>query len=355
MNRFECECNSTVYFESRVCLSCNVKIAFDPETLSFRKLNQALETTVSCSDTQAETQQKVLCSNGKHYDVCNWLAAPDAVQGLCPGCQFNRYIPNLDSPKNVRRWGVLETAKKRLLLTLTQMGLPYATGWQAPEQGFLFDFLEDQRDNPDVSTPMVYTGYADGIITINLLEASTTSRIAQQKAAKESYRTVLGHMRHESGHHFWTFVKKDSGLLEEFKQRFGLENEDYAIALKQFYECGPCDAWSERFISPYASAHPLEDWAECWAHYLHIYDGLETAAALGMAPINPAELCFQEKITLWRSVSAGLNEMNRSLGLQDAYPFVINTTVAEKLGFVDRVVTHLQTLDLGSAIGQTPF
>ncbi len=29
----------------------------------------------------------------------------------------------------------------------------------------------------------------------------------------------------------------------------------------------------------YASAHAWEDWAETWAHYLHMVDTLETAAA----------------------------------------------------------------------------
>ena len=30
--------------------------------------------------------------------------------------------------------------------------------------------------------------------------------------------------------------------------------------------------------------HPAEDWAETFAHYLHIRDTIDTAAAFGLAP-----------------------------------------------------------------------
>ena len=33
--------------------------------------------------------------------------------------------------------------------------------------------------------------------------------------------------------------------------------------------------------------HPWEDWAETFAHYLHIRDTLETAAALGSSSTGP--------------------------------------------------------------------
>jgi len=36
-------------------------------------------------------------------------------------------------------------------------------------------------------------------------------------------------------------------------------------------------------VSAYATSHPWEDWAETWAHYLHMVDTLETARSLGLA------------------------------------------------------------------------
>ena len=39
----------------------------------------------------------------------------------------------------------------------------------------------------------------------------------------------------------------------------------------------------EDFISSYATTHPWEDWAETWAHYLHMADALETAASIGLS------------------------------------------------------------------------
>ena len=56
-----------------------------------------------------------------------------------------------------------------------------------------------------------------------------------------------------------------------------------ALSLKRHYENGAPAGWQEKFISSYATAHPWEDWAETWAHYLHMTDALETAAAVGVS------------------------------------------------------------------------
>jgi hypothetical protein len=51
-----------------------------------------------------------------------------------------------------------------------------------------------------------------------------------------------------------------------------------------------------------------------------------------------------ERIATWSGISTTLNELNRSMGLGDAYPFSINRVVAEKLAFVDTIIRRLQTL-----------
>jgi hypothetical protein len=40
--------------------------------------------------------------------------------------------------------------------------------------------------------------------------------------------------------------------------------------------------WRDNFVSAYATTHPWEDFAETFAHYLHIVDTLETANAFGI-------------------------------------------------------------------------
>ena len=190
MNRFNCPCGAEVFFESRVCESCKRALAFNPDTLSFELLPpENAPTEPSASSTH-------LCKNGIDYGVCNWLAPSDAPGGLCSGCQYNRTIPNLGCEENIKRWGIIEASKKRLLYSLLRLGLPLESGWQLPGRGLLFDFLEDQRSNPQATTPFVTTGFLDGVITLNVLEADPALRFVEQQAANEVYRTVLGHLRH---------------------------------------------------------------------------------------------------------------------------------------------------------------
>ena len=48
----------------------------------------------------------------------------------------------------------------------------------------------------------------------------------------------------------------------------------------------PSDSWRSNFVSAYAASHPWEDFAETWAHYLHIIDSMEMAGAFGLQMKN---------------------------------------------------------------------
>jgi hypothetical protein len=246
-------------------------------------------------------------------------------------------------------WLRLEEGKKRLLYTLMQLGLPLENGWDAPDTGLLFDFIEDGRSQVAYPETFVHTGYLGGVITLNTLEADDAAREAQRLQLKESYRTVLGHLRHESGHYYWQRLNADEGLRAEFAAVFGDDSQDYQGSLDRYYANGPEAGWQQRFISAYASAHPAEDWAESWGHYLHIYDALETAAAHGLRSVWPDQMDITERISVWRALSVTLNELNRSVGRRDAYPFVLNAEVEKKLAFVDRVIGLLRTPGPGTA------
>ena len=119
---------------------------------------------------------------------------------------------------------------------------------------------------------------------------------------------------------------------------------DYRAALDRHYAEGPPDDWRENFISAYAASHPSEDWAECWGHYLHIYDALDTAWSQQLLGTQPAFMSMAERLAAWSRISLMLNELNRSVGRGDAYPFVINEAVAEKLDFIETTILHLRTL-----------
>ncbi|HEY9052516.1 MAG TPA: putative zinc-binding metallopeptidase, partial [Gammaproteobacteria bacterium] len=41
----------------------------------------------------------------------------------------------------------------------------------------------------------------------------------------------------------------------------------------------------------------------------------------------------------WINLYVALNEMNRSMGLADAYPFVLSPTIVNKLSFIHKIIT----------------
>jgi len=340
MRRFHCDCGSPVYFENDRCINCNSALGYDPERSDM----------VTLADWGGGAYRDQLgnrfryCANGEEFGVCNWLRPARGEQRLCRACQFNRTVPNQSRRENQRRWLVLERAKKRLFYTLQQLNLPLINGWADPQRGLLLDFVEDSRSSSEYPESFVSTGYLGGVITINALEADDVARAAAADELKESYRTVLGHLRHESGHYYWSLLNPDPELLGEFRQLFGDERSDYRGALDRHYRDGPPADWQERFISAYASAHPSEDWAECWGHYLHIYDALDTAWAQKLLGTPPPVMSMGERLVAWSHISLMLNELNRSVGRGDAYPFVINEAVAEKLEVVEKSIQRLRAM-----------
>ncbi len=290
-------------------------------------------------------QRYRLCANYTRNQVCNWAVPAESPNELCESCRLTRVIPDLSRSRGQQDWYQLEIAKRRLVYEVTALGLPLTPKSEDEAQGVVFEFLADP---PAAGAPPVLTGHEDGVITIALAEGDDAERERRRQQLHEPYRTLLGHFRHEIGHYYWDRLIRDSGRLEEFRARFGDERPDYAMALKQHYANGAPANWSENFISAYASSHPWEDWAETWAHYLHMADALETADAAGVrvaAPINlpVAKDRFGARLKWWYAVTHMLNNLNRSLGLRDAYPFVLSAPVIEKMRFVDQVIAEAKT------------
>lgn len=333
MKRFHCECGQPVFFESTECVSCGRSLGFDPISLEMRSLP-------GHSTTSIHSQTYKRCSNAADYDNCNWLLNESDPNSLCFSCQFNRTIPNLSKEKNLERWAKIENAKRRLMYTMLSLRLPLINGFNDANNGLVFDFLEDQRTDPSAfSDSFASIGYLNGVITINVLEADDGARESIRVEMNELYRTLLGHMRHESGHYFWQLVENDENLLNKFRSIFGDERADYKQALNRYYESPSLNEWRNNYISQYASAHPMEDWAESWAHYLHIHDVMETVSGyfLNEAPFRAAD--FEVWIRRWGDVSIAVNEINRGSGLGDPYPFVLNENTIRKMQLVNEVIT----------------
>ncbi len=167
----------------------------------------------------------------------------------------------------------------------------------------------------------------------------------------ELYRTLLGHFRHEVGHYYWDRLIANTPWLARCRALFGDERADYQAALNRHYEQGAPPDWQQHFISEYATMHPWEDWAETWAHYLHMVDLLETAASYNTRvevpggdedevddPFEVDKPEFDHLVEQWVPVTLLVNSLNRSLGQEDAYPFALTAASLEKLRFVHDVI-----------------
>jgi len=350
---YRCQCGRPVFFRNSVCLGCKTALGYEPDAAQVRALQPGKEAnTWSLAGQEDSAPAWRRCANFDSPAGCNWLVPVTDAETLCVSCRLNRTIPNLDDEDNRRWWRVIENAKRRLVSQLLGLGLPVKSKvCEDAERGVMFDFLRSPKDGP-----RVMTSHGDGLITLNVEEADDAKREKIRQDLREPYRTLLGHFRHEVGHYYWDRLVADTSWHEKFRALFGDEREDYAAALKRNYEQGPPPDWAERHISTYASVHPWEDWAECWAHYLHVVDSLDTALGFGLRgedveaavePFSVKDLHDPEApdakrvillINSWVQLTTVLNELARSMGQPDFYPFVMNRTVVRKLHFIQLVV-----------------
>lgn len=292
----------------------------------------------------------LLCSNAAN-DICNWTVPAESGADFCLACSHNRLVPDAGTEDGLASWRRIGQAQRHLFYSLLKWKLPHPTREEDPEGGLVFDFLVDTV-NPDGTVTPAMTGHEEGLIAIRAAEADDVTREQVRTDMNEPYRTMLGHFRHEVGHFIWDRLVRDGGRLEEFRAVFGDEQADYSEALRRNYEQGPPPDWQEHFISTYAAAHPWEDFAECFAHYLHIVDTLETARSFGIAvePAGHEEMSAEVRFDPYRASSASqladawiplsvaLNSIHRSMGQPDLYPFVLTPAVVSKLEYIHRLV-----------------
>jgi hypothetical protein len=325
MLTFRCECGSPVFFQNTVCLSCSRELGFLPQALTMTSFHGCHAAVI---ETAHGTYRK--CANYAHEGVCNWMVPVSDTDDLCQACRLNNVIPDLSEPENRKLWSEVEQAKRRLVYSLDALGLPVISKTDDPARGLSFDIKASVGDE------RVLTGHADGLITVNLDEADATEREKMRVAMKERYRTLLGHFRHEIGHYFWDRLVADAGKHDEFRALFGDERADYGEALKLHYAKPADENYADSFISHYAASHPWEDFAETFAHYLHMIDTLETAEQYGFTSRRAAD--FEALMSEWYGLTVALNALNRSMGLPDAYPFAVSALVKEKLRFVHELI-----------------
>jgi hypothetical protein len=350
MKLFTCDnCQQTLYFENSRCVSCGEALGYVPEAAVLATLRRTVADAAGVFEItlpKGATQRFRQCRNTRDHDACNWLVPAEGDAEFCASCALSEVIPDLADPYNNQVWRRIEAAKRRLLYTLAALKLPVVPRSVDARTGLAFRFMKGSEDEP------VMTGHDEGVITLNIDEADFAFRENMREKMGEGYRTVLGHLRHEIGHHYWDALVRDSERIDAFRVLFGDERAGYEEALERHYDFGPPLTWGELYISAYASMHPWEDWAETWAHYLHMVDTLETAKSHGLTVRTPAAdkpgervatdrvafFDFESLTTGWNAVTLALNSLNRSMGMEDAYPFVLTAPILEKLRFVHELV-----------------
>ncbi|CAN7691674.1 putative zinc-binding metallopeptidase [Variovorax sp. LjRoot84] len=366
---YQCQCGRPVFLRNSQCLACHTPLGFVIESLGVVPLAPATfegaepDTFTVFGDAGGKTYRR--CANLMTPAACNWMVpAPregddpafhtdGLVPGLCLSCSVTRTIPDLSIESNGELWRKLELSKRRLISQLLALGLPVVTRLTDPVHGLAFDFLSNMPGGPHVMT-----GHEMGLITLNAEEAEDAVRERIRAEMREPYRTLVGHFRHEIGHYYWDLLVFPTPWLDSFRELFGDERADYATALRNHYDNGPPPDWANRYATSYASAHPWEDWAETWAHYLHMADTADTAKSFGVdaqnvevtsdlfelsdlwQPEHPGAANFLDFLNGWVRLTNVLNELSRSMGQPDYYPFVLPHVAVGKLQFIHEVIAE---------------
>ncbi|WAJ47179.1 putative zinc-binding metallopeptidase [Mycobacterium sp. Aquia_216] len=347
MRDFNCpNCGQRLAFENSTCLNCGSALGFSLEQMALLVIANSDSTDhagfVDASDYQ-------LCANLRVAE-CNWLVPVNNPRLLCTSCALTTERPNDADTSGLAEFASAEAAKRRLIVELNELKLPIIGRQEDPDYGLAFRLLSSVREK-------VTTGHENGVITLDLAEGDDVHREQLRVEMDEPYRTLLGHFRHEIGHYyFYRLISPSQENVKRFNELFGDPDADYQQALDRHYSEGAPAGWKKNFVSSYATMHPAEDWAETFAHYLHIRDTLDTSAWCGFAPASatfdrPAlgPSAFPNIIEMWLPLSWSLNMVNRSMGRDDLYPFVLPVAVLDKMQFIHTVIDEVVSAAQGPA------
>lgn len=339
MRDFHCpNCGQRLAFENSECLSCGSALGFSLDQMALLVIAKRDENSDHAGAVAGNEYQ--LCAN-LYVAECNWIVPVGHPGGLCASCALTIERPNDNDTVGLAEFARAEAAKRRLVAELNELKLPIIGRDQDPDYGLAFRLLSSAHEQ-------VITGHENGVITLDLAEGDDVHREQLRVEMEEPYRTLLGHFRHEVGHYYFYRLIRSPEYLQRFNELFGDPDADYQAALDRHYSEGAPQGWQETFVSSYATMHPAEDWAETFAHYLHIRDTLDTSASCGLAPaaatfdrppLGPS--AFPTIIEMWLPLSWSLNMVNRSMGHDDLYPFVLPPAVLDKMQFVHTVIEEV--------------
>jgi hypothetical protein len=343
MQVFRCDhCDEVVEFSAERCSACGTQLGYVSEQGTIRALTPAGAVIFEVAGHDGRWWRCLNAAWG-----CNWMLPASAGGVWCRSCRLTRGRPDEFRRDAVEAWSRAEAAKRRLVHQLDVIGLPIEERSDEHPDGLAFDLVHLTDETP-------VTGHLAGVITLDLAEADDRHRDRVRRLLGEPYRTVIGHLRHEMGHYYFDHLVRNADEVDAFRRLFGDERADYRGAMDAHYSSSLSGFDALSYISAYAASHPLEDWAETFAHYLHILDATDTAVAhqLGSSPVPDlldvgieSAPDFDAVLGAWRSINDGLTAVAESLGVAPLYPFDLTGEVADKLGFVHARVAQATRSD----------
>ena len=215
-------------------------------------------------------------------------------QGFCRACALNKTIPDLSIDGNRDRWTRVEAAKKRADLFAAgvrpdgraeaRCGRRDRTGLRLPRR----PGRDRTRRRACSHRPRQRADHAQ----------RRGGRLRRAREAARRDGRGLPHAARPFSPRARSLLlgpadPRRSGMAASASAKlFGDERPDYDEALRRHYAEGAPPDWQARHISAYAATHPWEDWAETFAHYLHITDTLEMVHALNF-PLGKLETVQQ--------------------------------------------------------------
>ena len=352
MKTFHCNCGAVVYFENTQCVACGSELGWCPACDAMRSIHVDDNGQYRCGDAACGTLL-TKCHNYAVEQVCNRCVQTGQLQdgsdGLCDYCRFNDTIPDLSVDGNRAKWGEIELAKRRVFYTLDLLRLPYGSAEDGFEIPLSFDFKGDRVPKRFLwfnvgQHEQVYTGHANGKVTINIREADDVEREKARVSFGEAHRTLIGHFRHEMGHYFWDVLVRgrcEPDCIAVFGDH---ADPDYGTALQSYYENGAAPGWQSDYISAYATMHPWEDFAESFAAYLDMVSVVDVAFhSPEVDAVDPVVADFNAMTAQYARLGLLLNETNRSMGLPDLVPEVHTETILRKIEFVHNLLRSAGT------------
>jgi len=339
MRLFKCDRGGRIVpFSAHRCQACDALLGYVTERRTIRVLLPTADPAVFATDDRDPPLWRCLNSAWG----CNWMLPAGSDTSWCRSCRLTRGRPDEADPDAVDAWMTAEAAKRRLVHQLDELALPIEFRSTTSPDGLTFDLVYVPGEG-------AITGHLDGVVTLDLAEADDRHRDGLRRRLREPFRTVIGHLRHEIGHHYWGRLVGRADDLDRFRRLFGDEREHYREAIERHYSAGDA-AWDRtRYVTAYAASHPLEDWAETFAHYLHILDATDTAIAHELIPPDSNQatattltsLALDDILAVWRPVNTAVNAIAETVGAPAVYPFEPVGAVVDKLTFVHRRVAAL--------------